>query len=125
MMLYMTRWFRKWAGQSGLTSDDLCRASGELERGMADALGGHVYKMRLAMAGRGKRGGARVIVAFRQGESVFFIYGYPKNERSNITPDELRALRLLARQLLSYDLPALGTAISQGELFEVGRHGKR
>jgi hypothetical protein len=99
-------------------------AIAELEQGLADALGGCMYKKRVALPGRGKRGGARTLVAFRRGSAAFFIYGYPKNERANITDRELGALRLLAKELLGYSEQRLVTAVKAGELFEANDDGK-
>ena len=48
-----------------------------------------------------------------------FLFGFPKNERSNIDKDETDALKKLAAHLLSLTPPALGTALSTGELIEV------
>ena len=53
-----------------------------------------------------------------------FIYGYPKNERANITDRELEALRLLAKELLGYNEQQLLIAVRTGELFEVRDDGK-
>ena len=36
--------------------------------------GGGLYKKRMALAGRGKRGGARTIVAYNKGDVFFFVY---------------------------------------------------
>jgi hypothetical protein len=74
--------------------------------------------------GRGKRGGVRTLIAFRQGERAFFMYGYPKNERANISNDELKALRLLAKELLGYNEQSLAKAVKTGELIEVNDDGK-
>lgn len=119
MKIYKTKWFHRWASKEGLEATVLREAVKELAQGLADALGGYVYKKRIALPGRGKRGGARTLLAFRQGSAAFFIYGYPKNERANITERELEALRLLARELLSYSELQLSTAVKAGELFEV------
>ena len=124
MKIYKTKWFHRWAIKEDLTDAVLCSAIAELERGLVDALGGYVYKKRVALHGRGKRGGARTLIAFRRGASAFFIYGYPKNERANIRDDELRALRLLAGQLLGYNAQELAQAIESGELIEVIDSGK-
>jgi hypothetical protein len=124
MNIYKTKWFRRWAAKEGLTDAVLCSAVAELERGQADALGGYVYKKRVALSGRGKRGGARTLIAFRRGTAAFFIYGYPKNERANIRDDELRALRLLAGQLLGYGAQELVKAVESGELSEVTDNGE-
>ena len=119
MKIYKTKWFRKWATREGLADAVLHKAVKELERGLADALGGHVYKKRIGLPGRGKRGGVRTLIAFRQGERAFFMYGYPKNERANIGSDELEALRLLAKEFLGYSEQGLAKAVRAGELTEV------
>jgi hypothetical protein len=124
MKIYKTKWFHRWAAKEDLTDAVLCSAIAELERGLADALGGYVYKKRVALPGRGKRGGARTLIAFRRGASAFFIYGYPKNERANIRDDDLRALRFLAGELLGYGTHELAKAVASGELFEVIENGK-
>jgi hypothetical protein len=82
-------------------------------------LGGHVYKKRVSLAGRGKRGGARTLIDFRIGEKAFFLYGFVKNVRSNISDKDLKALRLLAGVLLDYADAALTKAVKAGELIEV------
>jgi hypothetical protein len=83
-----------------------------------------VYKKRIALPGRGKRGGARTLIAYRSGQAVFFMYGFPKNERANIENEELKALRLLAKELLGYSPQQLTKAVESGELIEVNDNGK-
>jgi hypothetical protein len=124
MNIYKTKWFHRWAAKEGLVDASLGTAAVELEQGLADALGGYVYKKRIGLAGRGKRGGVRALVAFRQGERAFFMYGYPKNERANISSDELKALRLLAKVLLGYNEQDLAKAVKAGELIEINDDGK-
>lgn len=124
MKIYKTKWFHRWAAKEGLTEAVLCAAAVELDQGLGDALGGYVYKKRVALPGRGKRGGARTLVAFRRGRAAFFMYGFPKNERANIEDDELKALRLLAKELLGYSEQGLAKAVEAGELIEVNDDGK-
>lgn len=51
-----------------LTDSSLCAAVLEMAQGLIDAdLGGGVFKKRVGLAGRGKRGGARTLVATNQG----------------------------------------------------------
>jgi hypothetical protein len=55
---------------------------------------GGLRKMRWAIAGRGKRGGARVIyyhLASRDQFYMLLIYG--KNEQDDLSPEQLRMLR--------------------------------
>lgn len=88
--------------------------------GLIDAdLGGHVIKKRVALPGRGKRGSLRALVAFKADDKVFFIYGFAKNERDNISQNELNALRLLATELLNYGPAPLAKAMTTGEIVEV------
>jgi len=50
---------------------------------------GGVRKLRVALPGRGKSGGARVIYYYRGAkERVFLILAYPKNEKENLTGAE-------------------------------------
>jgi len=50
---------------------------------------------------------------------VFFIYGFAKNERANISAKELTALKLLASELLRYTGAILARAVAAEELIEV------
>ena len=50
---------------------------------------------------------------------AFFVYGFAKNERANISDKELRALKLLANELLNYPAVSLSKTIEAGELIEI------
>jgi len=83
----------------------------EMSRGLIDAnLGGHVFKKRVGIEGRGKRGGLRTLLAFRVAEQAFFVFGFAKNERANVSDKELVALKLLGSQLLGYGARAVSGA---------------
>lgn len=85
MRIYKTRSFDKWAAKEGLADPVLAAAVAEMEAGLIDAeLGGQVVKKRVSLAGGGKRGGARMLLAYRLGDRAFFVYGFAKNERDNI-----------------------------------------
>jgi hypothetical protein len=47
------------------------------------------------------------------------IFGFAKNERANISSDELRALKFLAKELLNYSAMSLTKALQTGELIEI------
>ena len=124
MQIFMTKGFQRWAGREALTDDALLTAVAEIGQGLVDAdLGGHVVKKRIATRGRGKRGSVRTLLAIQMDEKAFFIYGFAKNERSNISLKELKALRLLASELLSYSDLTLDKAMQAGELIEVSING--
>lgn len=55
---------------------------------------GGLRKVRWSPTGRGKRGGVRVIYYwFRPDDTLLMLYLFAKNERSDLTRDQLRALR--------------------------------
>ena len=58
-------------------------------------------------------------MSFKQGEKAFFVYGFATNERANISARELKALKLLARELLRYPAALLTKVIKAGELIEI------
>ena len=120
MAVYKTRWFDRWARKEGLAASSLCAAVQEMVQGLVDAdLGGGLVKKRIGRPGQGKSGGYRTLVATNKDTRWVFVFGFPKNERSNIDKGETEALRKLAAHLMSLTPPALGTAERAGELIEV------
>ena len=77
------------------------------------------FKKRIARPGQGKSGSFRTLVATNKGNRWVFVFGIPKNERSNIDKDEEEALKKLAAHLLSLTAQAVGKAEREGELIEV------
>jgi hypothetical protein len=54
---------------------------------------GGLRKLRWALAGRGKRGGARVVYYWHgKADRVYLVLAYAKNEQDNLTPDQARQL---------------------------------
>ena len=123
MKIYKTKLFHRWAIGEGVDDASLRAAVREMTQGLADALGGYVFKKRIPLPGRGKRGGARTLIAYKQGNVAIFMYGFSKNEQANIDTNELKALRLLAKQLLNFNETDLVKAVNAGELREVDGHG--
>jgi len=118
--LFKTRTFSRWMRRTGLEDEALKAAVVEMEAGLVDAdLGGCLLKKRVPLGNRGKRGGARTIVATRFSGSWFFVFGFGKNERASIEKDELRALQEVAVTLLALGDDELAEAVSVGELLEV------
>ena len=120
MAVYKTKWFERWAKKQGLSDTSLCAAVSEMSDGLFDAdLGAGLYKKRIARPGQGKSGGFRTLVATKKAERWIFVFGFPKNERSNVDKDEESSLKALAIHLLSLSEPALDDAQSAGELIGV------
>lgn len=120
MRIFKTKWVHRWAAKEGLNDASLRAAVDEMRHGLVDAdLGGGVFKKRVALPGRGKSGSVRTLLAFKQGRHVFFVYGFAKSVRANITAAELKALRRLADELLGYGDTRIDKALEAKELIEV------
>ncbi|MDP1527342.1 MAG: type II toxin-antitoxin system RelE/ParE family toxin [Rhodocyclaceae bacterium] len=123
--VFKTRHFSRWMRKTDLIDSALCDAVTEMSQGLIDAdLGGGVVKKRIGLAGRGKRGGARTLVATNKGGRWFFVYGFEKNDRANIADDELEALRDIAEQLLARTGRQLDEAVEDGSLQEICHDNK-
>ena len=118
--VFKTRHFSRWMRKTELTDSALCAAVDEMVRGLIDAdLGGSIVKKRIGLAGRGKRGGVRTLIATNQGSRWFFVYGFEKNDRANIADDELEALQDIAKELLARSGQQLDVAVQDSSLQEI------
>lgn len=120
MKIIKTKKFSKWAERSKIDDDSLIEAAKEIRANIYEAnYGGGIIKKRIANRGRGKSGSARTIVVFKKGNHCYFVYGFEKNEKDNITLNEEKALKLVAKSLLSYRDVELSCYIKEGSLIEV------
>jgi len=120
MLTLKTRTFHRWQKKARVPDATLQAVLLEIQAGLIDAdLGGGVVKKRVPIEGRGKSGGARTIIATNNADRWIFVFGFEKNQRSNITPTELEALQLLAASLLSMSQQELQAAINDGTLTEI------
>lgn len=101
--IYLTKTFQAFAAHERISDATVIKATREIQNQLYDAnLGSCVYKKRVARAGGGKRGGYRVLIAFRDEDRFFFMRGFAKNEMDNIASDELVGLKRLAALYLDY-----------------------
>jgi hypothetical protein len=118
--VFVTKPFARWMRKSQVTHLDILGAAEEMVQGLIDAnLGGHLVKKRVALRGRGKSAGARTIVATKFEQRWIFLFGFEKNERSNIDANELKVLQELAATLLDFDQQAIAVAVGAGQLFQL------
>lgn len=69
------------------------------ERGVVLRGSGGLRKMRWGAEGRGKRGGVRVIYYYAsQPRIIVMLFLYAKNEQEDLTPEQLRMLRMLVER---------------------------
>jgi len=119
-MIYKTRNFTRWARKIGLNDSLLETAVLEIQKGLLEAdLGGGIVKKRIALPGRGKRGSTRTLLATNRDNRWFFVFGFEKSERENISDNELATLKMLAKDLLGMTAAQITVAIGEGFLVEV------
>lgn len=71
------------------------------EQGPLIPSSGGLRKLRWKRRGGGKRGGLRVIYFWdKEGETVYMLLLYSKNEQEDLTPTQLRVLSKLVREEL-------------------------
>ncbi|PKQ11101.1 MAG: hypothetical protein CVT70_16190 [Alphaproteobacteria bacterium HGW-Alphaproteobacteria-1] len=124
MKVWKAKAFARWARKEGLDDDDLLQAADEIASGLFEGnLGGDIVKKRVARAGGGKRGGFRTIVAYRSASSsrLFFLHGFAKNAKADVTPKEKAALQTNAGVLLGLSGQQLKQLEIQGDLIAVRR----
>ena len=122
MRAFKGKQFSRWAAGEGIGDADLCRAAAEAFDGQYDAdLGGYLFKKRIARQDGGKSGGYRTILGFRKSDSkrIFFLYGFPKNVRSNITTKERSALSANASALVGTTDKQIDELKAKGTILEL------
>ena len=104
-----------------LANDEMLKdAIARIESGQIDAdLGGNVYKQRVARKHEGKSGGYRTIICYRIRERAFFVYGFPKSKRQNITKSEESNLKKQAEILLNITGEDMQKLLASGTFEEI------
>jgi hypothetical protein len=123
MRIYKNAWFAKFSSKEKIYDNLLYQAIERAENGLVDAdLGGGLFKQRIAREGAGKSGGYRTLVFFRTGERAIFAYGFAKNEKANLTKEELAEFKRAAKLALAFTQPQIDALVKNGKLEEV-QHG--
>jgi hypothetical protein len=118
--VFKTRYFTRWMRKTSLSNEALCKSVAEMERGLIDAdLGGGVFKKRVALPGRGKRGSTRTLIVTNKSDRWFFVVGFEKNVRANVSAEELKALQNIAADLLKLSSSELDLQVEDGTLQEI------
>jgi hypothetical protein len=118
--IYKAKSFARFAKSEDIADSDLREAVENAEAGSIDAdLGSGVIKQRIARKGEGKSGGFRTVILYRQGDKAFFVHGFAKNDRENISPTELKAFRKLAKVMLAFDEKMIAAILKNKTFIEV------
>ena len=118
--IFKTKVFSRWSDKEGLTDIALCNAIHEVDQGQIEAsLGVYLFKKRVARHGQGKRGSYRTIIAFKKEDRAFFLFGFDKGSKSNISEKEAKALKKLSRYFVGCTNKELESAVENGALIKV------
>ena len=80
-----------------LLQDDIAKnpQTGDLVPG-----GGGIRKLRFALPGKGKRGGARLIYYWQTSQhKTYMLLAYAKAKKENLEPDQVKILKTLVKEL--------------------------
>ncbi len=120
LRIFKNKSFARFAKKSEISDSALYQAIINAEAGLIDAdLGGGVIKQRVARDGKGKSGGFRTMILFKTGSRAFFVYGFAKNEKDNISDEDLIALKKLAIKMQNYNDAELTQAVNKKLLIEI------
>jgi hypothetical protein len=114
--VFKTKEFARFARRVRVSDEALMGAAKRAERGLIYAdLGGGLIKQQV-----GARGAYRTIIAWRKGgERCFFVLGFAKSDKENLTSKELETFQKLAAILQGYGDKALLRALVAKELVEL------
>lgn len=110
---FKTRWFAKKVKKIGISDADLCEAIRQVRIGQAEDLGGGVFKKRL------NEGDHRSIVLAKGGQFWIFQFIFPKQNKANLKPDELKDFRELAKGFEALKAGELDELLDDKELVEI------
>jgi len=118
--IFKNAWFGRFARKENIDDSLLCEAVQRAIKGQIDAhLGGCVIKQRVARAGQGKSRGYRTIILFREGDKAFFVYGFAKGEKANISRNETEQFKKMASHVLGLSNTQLQKLVAKGHFEEV------
>ena len=111
--VFKTAWFTKASKKARIGDIELCAAIRETLHGQADDLGGGVFKKRL------NDNRHRLLVLAKGGLYWVYAYLFDKQDRANISDDELAAFRKLAAAYARKTVPEVDIELRNGDLLEI------
>jgi len=118
--VFKLKTFSRWSKKL-VTDEALCAAAREIEQGIFEAdLGGGVCKKRVAIAGKGKSGSTRTLVAKKHERAIFFLVGREKNEPGSDFSDKvIDAAKLVAKSLEDASASKMSEMLDAGTIEEI------
>lgn len=120
MRIFKTTHFERFTQKHQISNQELTQLIQNMENGLIDAnLGSGVYKQRLAKIGQGKSSGYRTIIIYKVQEIAFFVMGFEKSHKSNISPIELKELKKSADIYLNLTSQQILNLVLKQKLIEI------
>lgn len=111
--------FKKALTKERLGDDYVGELLDSIFKEQGTSLGAGLFKIRGARKGQGKSGSYRNIFYWKRGERIILTFLFSKGERGNISPKELKALKILAKVYKEYTNEEIDIAIKKEVLAEV------
>jgi hypothetical protein len=111
--VFKTAWFARTSKKAHIREEELCSAIRQVMLGQADDLGGGVFKKRL------NKNMHRSIVLARGGRCWIYVFVFAKQDRANISDEELTASRSLAASYARMSDKVIASAVDSKELVEI------
>ena len=120
MLKLKTKWFNKWAKKNLISDDILLDTLKNIPNklGVVD-LGSGLYKVRTPKTGKGKSGGFRTIVAYREEYISIFVFGFSKTDKGNLNNEELKYFKKLSKDLLSINREEYMELVKLGDFVSI------
>ena len=115
--VFKTAWFTRAARKARIGDGELFLAIQQVIAGQADDLGGGVFKKRL------NDNMHRSIIVAKGGRYWVYAFLFAKQDRANISPDELMAFRKLAAAYAQMTAAEVSTGLRNGDLLEICNDG--
>lgn len=126
MEIYKNSYFERFAQRNKISDLDLTKAVERINKGLIDAdLGGSLIKQRIARKGQSRSRGYRTILVCVKESRYFFIYGYAKSDKDNLTNSEMREFKKLAQIFSTLSDKQLKELLKQKSLIEVKTDGQK
>ncbi len=114
------KWFNKWARKNALSDKALIDTIDNVSANLGSVnLGGGLFKVRTPKIGKGKSGGFRTILIFKEKEIAIFVYGFAKTDKDNLDREELKYFKMLAKDLIKIKSSELVKLKKQGSFISL------
>jgi hypothetical protein len=126
LSIYKTKSFERQYLKKGIDSRDLDETIKELlYSSNKGGLGHKLFKSRIESPFKGKRGSYRAIVYCKVGKMIIFLHLYAKNEKTTLSPKEMKGFILLSKDLDRLTDQDIGKLVIINELVRYTYEEKR